>query len=89
MLHYNGPDDEEEDNGDPGPSDDDFRGDKDSETFSTTEYDEETNRLDIYYGSRHGDDDQHGHIVFEDANDLADYVRDDEGQVYRDDDQPP
>lgn len=79
MRAYNGPGDEDDD--DPGASDEDYRGEKDSGTFTEVDYDDETGRIDIYYGERGSED--HGHIVTSDDS-TADYVRDDDGEVYRD-----
>lgn len=72
------PDDE---TGDPGPSDSDYQGDKDSGTFSEVDHDGDSGRIDIYFGERGSAD--HGHIVTSE-DDTADYVRDDDGEVYRD-----
>ncbi len=68
----------------PEPSDEDYRGEKDSSTWDDIDFDpnSDSNRMDVYYGERGSA--EHGHIVFNDVESTADYLRDDEGEVYRD-----
>ncbi len=76
-LNNYDPDEEEY----PGPTDNDFQGNKDSDTFTKVDYEEETGRIDVYYGERGSS--AHGHIVTHEDS-TADYVRDDDGEVHRD-----
>lgn len=66
---------------DPGHTDSDYQGEKDSGTFTKVDYDLETGRTDTYYGERGSSD--HGHIVIN-SNGHTVYLRDDDGKVHRD-----